>query len=80
MAMTRLADVRSGAVVRIEAIDPEVAPLLRLRLTHLGFRPGEQVAVVRRAPFSGPAVYRICDYDLCLRQEHAAHVIVGVEQ
>ena len=76
--MTRLADVRSGAVVRIEAIDPEVAPLLRLRLTHLGFRPGEQVAVVRRAPFS--AVYRICDYDLCLRQEHAAHVIVGVEQ
>lgn len=78
--MTRLTDVRSGAVARIEAIDPEVAPLLRLRLTHLGFRPGEQVAVVRRAPFSGPAVYRICDYDLCLRQEHAAHVIVGVEQ
>lgn len=72
-----LAQLRSGEVGHIGAIDPGVPELLALRLRHLGFRPGTVVEVIRRAPFGGPSIYRLCDYDICLRQEHARHVLLG---
>jgi ferrous iron transport protein A len=77
MAPATLAQLRSGACAVIEGIDPQVDELLSTRLRHLGFRQGEAVEVIRRAPFGGPAVYRLCDYEICLRREHAKHVLVG---
>lgn len=72
-----LAQLGSGEVGHIGTIDPTVSPQLALRLRHLGFRPGTVVEVIRRAPFGGPSIYRLCDYDICLRQEHARHVLLG---
>ncbi|MFN8078211.1 MAG: FeoA family protein [Kineosporiaceae bacterium] len=72
-----LAELRSGQQAHIAQIDPAIPELLRLRLRHLGFRPGTRVEVIRRAPFGGPSVYRLSDYDLCLRREHARHVLLG---
>lgn len=76
MPPATLAQLRSGVLARIEGIDPEVDELLSTRLRHLGFRPGEAVEVIRRAPFGGPTVYRLCDYEICLRREHAKHVLL----
>ncbi|MBL8931260.1 MAG: ferrous iron transport protein A [Kineosporiaceae bacterium] len=72
-----LAQLRSGDRGHIGLIDPSIPEMLRLRLRHLGFRPGTVVEVIRRAPFGGPSVYRLCDYDICLRREHARHVLLG---
>lgn len=73
-----LAHLRQGDQAFVAAISDEVPDLLSTRLRHLGFRPGTAVEVVRRAPFGGPAIYRLCDYEIVLRREHAQHVMVGV--
>lgn len=48
------------------------------RLGDLGFTPGTTVEVVRRAPLRDPVVYRVRDYDICLRRAQAAlvHAVV----
>ena len=48
------------------------------RLRELGFREGEQIEVVRRAPMGDPMVFRVCDYELCLRRRDAGAIRVDV--
>ncbi|MFF9061301.1 ferrous iron transport protein A [Streptomyces sp. NPDC014882] len=40
----------------------------------LGFTPGAVVEVVRRAPLRDPVLYRLKDYEVCLRRAQAACV------
>jgi ferrous iron transport protein A len=68
-----LAELAPGAratVVEVVAGAPETAR----RLGALGFTPGAVVEVVRRAPLRDPVVYRVKDYEICLRRAQAACV------
>lgn len=47
------------------------------RLADLGFTAGTTVEVVRRAPLRDPVIYRVRDYDVCLRREQAALLLVA---
>ncbi|MCM1972405.1 ferrous iron transport protein A [Streptomyces sp. G1] len=58
-----------------EVVGGEV-PAVARRLADLGFVPGAVVEVVRRAPLRDPVVYRVKDYEVCLRRAQAACVYV----
>jgi ferrous iron transport protein A len=45
------------------------------RLADLGFTEGTEVRIVRRAPLRDPIVYRVCDYDICLRRAQAKYLL-----
>ncbi len=45
-------------------------------LYEMGFLPGEKIQLIRKAPWGGPIVVRIMDYELCLRQDCAASIRV----
>lgn len=46
------------------------------RLFDLGFAPGGTVSKVRRAPFGGPSVYRVADYEIALRPAQARTITI----
>jgi ferrous iron transport protein A len=71
----RLADLPPGAVARIAAVDPQ-SPIGR-RLLDLGFVPGTEVRVVRRAPLGDPVEYELRGYRVCLRRSEALRIEVG---
>lgn len=47
------------------------APQLAERMQDLGLRIGESVEFIRKAPMGDPLVFRVCDYELCLRKRDA---------
>ena len=49
---------------------------LEVRLEHVGFLPGTEVHVERRAPLGDPTVYELRGYRLGLRRESAELVEV----
>jgi len=70
-----LADLAPGAAARVESVDPG-SPLGR-RLLDLGFVPGTEVRVVRRAPLGDPVEYELRGYRLCLRRSEALRIQVA---
>ena len=70
----RLTDLPPGAIAEVVAVDPE-GPSAK-RLPDLGFTPGTEVRVVRRAPLGDPRVYELRGMRLCLRRSEAAWVRV----
>ena len=73
-----LSDLRVGTTSRVVGLVEDTAsgPIIR-RLSNLGFVPGRVVTPLRRAPLGDPVVYRVADYELCLRRKEAR--IVRVE-
>ena len=73
-----LSDRRVGTTSRVVGLVKDTAsgPIIR-RLSNLGFVPGRVVTPLRRAPLGDPVVYRVADYELCLRHHEAR--IVRVE-
>ncbi|MFT8636653.1 MAG: FeoA family protein [Pseudoclavibacter sp.] len=69
-----LCDLAVGAHARIDVVEVPEQPALERRLADLGLVPGAEVDVLRRAPLGDPVVYRVCDYELCLRRAQAARV------
>jgi ferrous iron transport protein A len=64
-----LADLRTGQRCILDKLDlPED---LAQRLMELGFLPGNEVTLGRKAPGSGPRVYRVDGTEVALRQETA---------
>ncbi|GLK99235.1 hypothetical protein GCM10017581_009760 [Dactylosporangium matsuzakiense] len=53
----------------------DAPPAVARRLEDLGLTSGTTVDVVRRAPLRDPVVYRVKDYELCLRRAQAACVL-----
>ncbi|MEZ5217207.1 MAG: FeoA family protein [Ilumatobacteraceae bacterium] len=49
------------------------------RLASLGFLPGTEVRVVRRAPLGDPTIYELRGTRLCLRSTEARRVVLLVE-
>ncbi|MFF4397174.1 ferrous iron transport protein A [Streptomyces sp. NPDC001480] len=73
-ALCALADLVPGARATVVEVVANGAPDTARRLGALGFTPGTVVEVVRRAPLRDPAVYRVKDYEVCLRRAQAACV------
>jgi Fe2+ transport system protein FeoA len=69
--LSRLDPGRRAIIARV---DPDRA--LGRRLLDLGFVPGSQVRVVRRAPLGDPVAYEVRGTQLCLRGEDARHIWV----
>ena len=74
-AHTSLPDLRLGTSGRVIGLQEDTAddPIAK-RLSNLGFVPGRTVTPLRRAPLGDPVVYRVTDYELCLRR-HEARII-----
>ena len=74
-----LSDLSPGTSGRITGLrDDGVGGVLIKRLRNLGFVPGRVVTPLRRAPMGDPVVYRVSDYELCLRRHEARMVHVEV--
>ncbi|MEV4481605.1 FeoA family protein [Micromonospora coxensis] len=74
-----LADLRPGTEATVVRVESAAAPAIARRLADLGFTPGARVRVQRRAPLRDPVLYRVRDYEVCLRRAQAAWVrVVGV--
>ncbi len=69
--ITNLAELRRDCLGRITGFSESMDQRLVRRFFDLGFVPGASVRVVRRAPLGDPAVYRVCDYEIAVRREHA---------
>ena len=74
-----LSDLRLGTSGRVVGLQEDTAddPIAK-RLSNLGFVPGRTVTPLRRAPLGDPVVYRVADYELCLRRHEARMVHVEV--
>ena len=72
----RLKDPRNSEVNMAQE-DTADDPIAK-RLSNLGFVPGRTVTPLRRAPLGDPVVYRVADYELCLRRHEARMVHVEV--
>ena len=74
-----LSDLRLGTSARVIGLQEDTAedPISK-RLSNLGFVPGRTVTPLRRAPLGDPVVYRVADYELCLRRHEARMVHVEV--
>lgn len=67
-----------GTRARITAVSADRGEALARRLADLGFEPGREIEVGRRAPLGDPTVYYVADYELSLRRRDAALITVEV--
>ena len=72
-----LADLATGQAARVVGVEAEHDPAGARRLFDLGFVPGAEVRMVRRAPLADPVVFRVAGYDIALRREQARWVSVA---
>jgi ferrous iron transport protein A len=70
-----LCDLAAGSRASVVEVSAETPPSTARRLADLGFTAGTQVEVVRRAPLRDPVVYRLRDYEICLRRAQARCVL-----
>jgi ferrous iron transport protein A len=69
-----LAELRTGQRCILDRLDLP-ADMAR-RLMELGFLPGNEIVLSRKAPGGGPRVYRVDGSEVALRQETASHLYV----
>lgn len=74
-----LADLAPGCGALITDVCDEVAPATARRLLDLGFAPGAEVVVVRRAPMADPIVFRVAGCEMALRRRQAQCIRVSVD-
>ena len=72
LPLSRLAP---GQRAEIRAVDG-TSPIGR-RLLELGFRPGTQLRVIRRAPLGDPTTYELRGSRFCLRRAEAERIAVA---
>ncbi|MGW5371759.1 FeoA family protein [Streptomyces sp. NPDC004009] len=72
----RLADLRPGMSGAVIDIDESVEPSTARRLFDLGFAPGAEVTVLRKAPLGDPIVLRVAEYEVALRKAQTAGIRV----
>ncbi|MEV6790744.1 FeoA family protein [Streptomyces sp. NPDC051320] len=74
--VARLADLRPGMSGEVIDIDESVEPSTARRLFDLGFAPGAEVTVLRKAPLGDPVVFQVVDYEVALRKAQSAGIRV----
>lgn len=72
-----LAQLLTGQRAVVVDVDGSADPAAARRLFDLGFVPGAQVQMVRRAPLRDPVVFRVAGYDIALRCEQARWVTIS---
>lgn len=72
--MLVLSEARVGQSGVVERID--LAEEISNHLAHLGFLPGANIEVLRRAPAGDPTVYRIDGVEVGLRNETAKFIVI----
>lgn len=70
-----LCDLRAGETAYVTGLSEQLPEQVRQRLEDLGLDQGAEISLLRRAPMGDPCVYRVRDYDLCLRRKEADAVI-----
>ena len=70
-----LADLAPGQCAEVRAVDG-ASPIGR-RLLELGFRPGTELRVIRRAPLGDPTTYELRGSRFCLRRAEAERIAVA---
>lgn len=75
LSLDQLALDRSATIISLTG-----PPSLSQRLMEMGLIEGEEVVVLRRAPFGDPIEIRIRGYELSLRTSEAATIHVKVDQ
>lgn len=75
-APRRLSELTPGSVAVISGLDANTPEPVRRRLSDLGFTPGTVVTMLRRAPLRDPAVFRLRNYEMCLRKHESSHIYV----
>ncbi|WEO78759.1 FeoA family protein [Cryobacterium sp. SO2] len=78
ITLDRLSVGQAGRILTVSGDQSEYGRRLVERLGALGILPGATISALRRAPLGDPVVYRVCDFDLCLRAAQAALVTVAV--
>jgi len=73
-----LCDLAPARRASVAAVSAGASPSTARRLMDLGFTPGTEIEVVRRAPLRDPVIYRLRDYEVCLRRAQAGCVLVHV--
>jgi ferrous iron transport protein A len=66
-----LVDLVSGRTARIVDVSDAADAATARRLFDLGFVPGAEVEMLRRAPMADPAIFRIAGYEIALRRAQA---------
>jgi ferrous iron transport protein A len=74
-AAVALADLSPGRRATVVGTVAGASPATARRLADLGFTTGTTVEVVRRAPLRDPVIYRLRDYEVCLRRAQASCVL-----
>lgn len=77
--MTTLDLLQRGGRATVTGFDEQACEAGSLeRLKDLGFRLGVDVEFVRKAPMGDPVVFRVCDYEMCLRRRDARLIQVDL--
>ncbi len=76
LALRGLHQLGEGETAVITGVSPAPDAATARRLFDLGFTPGTTVSKVRRAPFGGPSVYRVADYEIALRPAQARTIAI----
>lgn len=72
-----VADLRPGDRAVIARLCERADAATARRYFDLGFIPGAEVLVVRRAPMRGPVVLRVAGYEIALRRGQARCIKVA---
>ncbi len=72
-----LHELPKGSTAVIAAYRDANSVLCR-RLFDLGFHPGLEVELVRKAPMRDPLVFRVADCEIVLRKRDAARILVHI--
>jgi ferrous iron transport protein A len=70
-----LSRLEPGESAEVKAVDG-ASPIGR-RLLELGFRPGTELRVIRRAPLGDPTTYELRGSRFCLRRSEAERITVA---
>lgn len=76
--MVFLSEAQVGQTGVLQRLD--LAEEISDHLAHLGFLPGAEVKILRRAPAGDPTVYRIDGVEVGLRRETASHIAIELDE
>ena len=69
--MRLLSSLKEGEKATIKSYTNDA---LSLKLIEMGCTPGSSVELIKKAPFNGPIIIKVWNYQLCLRLEEAKEV------
>lgn len=72
-----LSEAKPGMIVRIDSVGESK---LKQRLMTMGLIPGTRVEILNSAPFGDPIALRLRSYNLAMRKNDAAQILVSAVQ